>query len=247
MVKAIRLENSLETFYLHGVKSIDPEYHRQYYHTHKAQFREYKRREYARKKEQVKKQRSTPEYRAKLSAYLKAWRARNVEKRKADMRKWHEKNRGYLREYRKGYGPRRRELYAKRRLEILARKKEIAPRYRERIKRYCRHKRATDIQFVLKDRLRASLGRALRRQWVKKSKRTMELVGCSVEQLKAHLEAQFVDGMTWQNRHLWHVDHIRPFTAFDLRDVEQQRQCMHFTNLRPLWKELNQRKSDKLV
>lgn len=229
------------------MKSIDPEYHRQYYHAHKAQFREYKRREYARKKEQVRQKRSTPEYRAKLSAYLKDWRARNVDKRKADMRKWHEKNRDKVREYRKRNAARRIELYQERRVEILARKREIAPRYRERVKRYCRHKRATDIQFVLKDRLRASLGRALRRQWVKKSKRTMELVGCSVEQLKAHLEAQFVDGMTWQNRQLWHVDHILPLDSFDLSKIEEQQRAMHFTNLRPLWKELNQRKSNKLT
>jgi len=44
----------------------------------------------------------------------------------------------------------------------------------------------------------------------------------------------------------WHVDHIRPCASFDLSDPEQQRQCFHFTNLQPLWDEINLEKSDSL-
>ena len=73
----------------------------------------------------------------------------------------------------------------------------------------------------------------------------MELVGCSPRELKAHIEKQFVDGMTWDNRHLWHVDHICPLAYFDLRQMQQQKSAMHFTNLQPLWKGDNHRKSDK--
>lgn len=242
-----RLENSSEISYPHAVKSIEPEYHRQYYHAHKAQFREYKRREYARRREEILAKRATPEYRAKLSAYLKEWRARNVEKRKTDQRAWHQKNRSRMQAYRKKYGPRRRAIYAKRRVAILARKRQLAPRYRERVNRYQRRRRRTDIQFMLAGRLRATLTRALRRQWVKKSKRTMELVGCSPQDLKAHIASQFVDGMTWANRHRWHVDHIIPLDSFDLKQIEEQYRAMHWSNLRPLWKELNQRKSNKFT
>jgi hypothetical protein len=61
----------------------------------------------------------------------------------------------------------------------------------------------------------------------------------------AHIEAQFMPGMTWENRELWHVDHIIPCAAFDLTDPAQQRSCFHYGNLRPLWAKENQRKSDK--
>jgi hypothetical protein len=49
--------------------------------------------------------------------------------------------------------------------------------------------------------------------------------------------------MTWENYGSWHIDHIKPFTAFDdLTDPEQQREVCHYTNLQPLWAEDNLRK-----
>ena len=76
-------------------------------------------------------------------------------------------------------------------------------------------------------------------------KRSKELTGADIDVVKAHLERQFVDGMTWENRGAWHVDHIRPCASFDLTDPEQQRQCFHYTNLQPLWAEDNLAKSDR--
>lgn len=78
-----------------------------------------------------------------------------------------------------------------------------------------------------------------------KSASTLELLGCSVEFLKLHLEAKFKKGMAWENRRKWHIDHIRPCASFDLTDPEQQRQCFHYSNLQPLWAFENQEKKDK--
>lgn len=56
-----------------------------------------------------------------------------------------------------------------------------------------------------------------------------------------HIESLFQDGMTWDNRGQgsgkWEIDHIVAVGLFDLQDPEQQRQCFHYTNLRPLWHE----------
>ena len=73
------------------------------------------------------------------------------------------------------------------------------------------------------------------------------MIGCTIERLRNHLEAQFTDGMSWENygKNGWHVDHIRPCASFDLTDPEQQRQCFHYTNLQPLWATDNMRKSAK--
>ena len=52
--------------------------------------------------------------------------------------------------------------------------------------------------------------------------------------------------MTWENwtKNGWHLDHIRPIASFpNLTDPEQQRQCCHYTNLRPMWAEENLSKS----
>lgn len=73
---------------------------------------------------------------------------------------------------------------------------------------------------------------------------TKEL-GCSVVELKLYLESKFLPGMDWNNYGKWHVDHIKPLSAFDLTDVEQFKEAVHFTNLQPLWAPDNIRKRNK--
>ena len=69
----------------------------------------------------------------------------------------------------------------------------------------------------------------------RKSAPTMELIGCSIDELKHHLESKFTEGMSWDNYGEWHVDHIKPCVLFDLSDPKQQRLCFNYKNLRPLW------------
>lgn len=71
-----------------------------------------------------------------------------------------------------------------------------------------------------------------------------ELLGCTVEEFRLHVERQFLPGMTWQNYGLfgWHIDHIKPISGFDLSDPAQVKECFHFSNLQPLWAEDNLRK-----
>jgi len=229
------------------MKAATQEYHADYYQKNKSKWKEYSKRDYEKRKEEIAIKRSDPERRAKLSAYLKEWRERNADKKKKDMREWAINNRDHINEYRKKYRARRLELYKLRSKEISARTCELAKteKYKERINRYKRTKRATNVQYMLMDRMRAALNRSLRRNWVKKSKRTMQLVGCTPTELKSHIESLFMDGMSWDNRKLWHVDHIRPIASFDLSDPEQQKQCFHYSNLQPLWALDNHQKSDK--
>ena len=78
-----------------------------------------------------------------------------------------------------------------------------------------------------------------------KSKKTMELVGCDIDNLKKHIELKFQDGMDWGNYGKWHIDHVRPCSSFDLTDAKQQEQCFHYTNLQPLWATENLQKGSK--
>ena len=78
-----------------------------------------------------------------------------------------------------------------------------------------------------------------------KTQGTMELLGCSGEQLKEHLEKQFQPGMTHENYGEWHIDHIRPCSSFDLSDPKQEQACFHYTNLQPLWAQHNLSKGAK--
>lgn len=107
-------------------------------------------------------------------------------------------------------------------------------------------KRATDPCYAIAGRLRCRLRNALVVAGAAKAARTFELVGCSQEDLVLWLERQFLPGMGWHNRSLWHVDHIVPLSAFDLTCEEQQRVAFHYTNLRPLWAKENIVKRDRI-
>lgn len=87
------------------------------------------------------------------------------------------------------------------------------------------------------------------RNAIKKENLSQNYTGCTTVELKAHLEAQFVEGMCWENygQYGWHMDHIRPVASFDLTDKKQVLKCFHYTNLQPLWWEDNLSKSSKYV
>lgn len=73
----------------------------------------------------------------------------------------------------------------------------------------------------------------------------LEHLGCSLAELRKHLEAQFSGQMCWENygTHGWQVDHIAPLAATD--DYYERLKLHHYTNLRPLWARQNQRKGAK--
>lgn len=64
----------------------------------------------------------------------------------------------------------------------------------------------------------------------------------------AHLESKFVEGMTWENRSEWHIDHIRPIASFNYAtpDDPEFKQCWSLSNLQPLWAKENMSKGAKL-
>lgn len=145
------------------------------------------------------------------------WFARNKEKKNQQNRDWYYANKDKTRERNK----RNREVYKK------------------------------DPQYKLRKALRQRIYSCLLGM---KSKKTMELIGCDMAALKIHLESLFQEGMTWENygnpngdhSDGWHVDHIKPCASFDLQDLNQQKECFHYTNLQPLWGRDNIAKGSKL-
>jgi hypothetical protein len=113
-------------------------------------------------------------------------------------------------------------------------------------KEWTAKKRASDVQYRLANNLRSRLYKALTRESAIKSASTGSLIGCSGVELMAHLEAQFLPGMSWENHGEWEIDHIKPCASFDLTDPAQQRECFNYTNLQPLWRRENRQKKDRL-
>lgn len=100
-----------------------------------------------------------------------------------------------------------------------------------------RERRHRDPNAKMSKTMRSRLKTALRRSGVRAKGKTVDLIGCTAPELKVYLEKLFLPGMTWENHGLmgWHIDHIKPCKDFDLSKEEEQRECFHYTNLRPLW------------
>jgi hypothetical protein len=194
------------------------------------------------------------------TATSRAWQAANREKARAACRKWYANNRetaaAAARE-------RQRASYAadpgkflawNRKWRAANPEKVLAGVYawRERnlekmqayVVTYRRDRCKNDPGFRVLLNCRNRVKNALRGIGAKAA-HTMELLGCSVPELRVHLEQQFQPGMTWDNYGSWHIDHIRPCASFDLTDGEQQKKCFHFSNLQPLWARDNLAKGRK--
>ena len=190
-------------------------------------------------------------------AYARSWYEKNRELTMQRAATRYIKNRDGINTTRKEQWKTQHDvLLAKQRVYNASRREAIRERDRKywsahpearnkKFRRAFKNRYLRDPAFVMVMRLRARLGCALRAARAKKSAGTMKLVGCTPQQLMEHIQKQFKPGMAWNNRHLWHLDHIRPCSSFDLLDPEQQRQCFHFTNLQPLWAKENHLKSDK--
>lgn len=111
-------------------------------------------------------------------------------------------------------------------------------------------KRRASIQGMLKNRVTAGMNASLARAGAKRKNwmNWESIVGYTGEDLKAHIESLFKDGMSWENRSEWHIDHIRPLASFnfDGPDHPEFKQAWALENLQPLWALENQKKHAKL-
>ncbi len=84
------------------------------------------------------------------------------------------------------------------------------------------------------------------RKGSKNGRRSFALVGYTLEELMAHLEAQFEPWMTWENYGFygWHIDHIKPLASFtyETPDDPEFKKAWALSNLRPLGAVKNWRK-----
>lgn len=153
------------------------------------------------------------------------------------------------------YRKRQRDDWAKNRDARSARNREYRKRNIEKIRAQERvsglrkfyRRYGSDVAFTLKMRTSALLRASLRGGL--KSKKTVELLGHPIEDLRAHLESQFKGGMTWERFMAGdiHIDHIRPVSSFQItsEDCEDFKKCWSLENLQPLWAEDNLRKGTR--
>ncbi len=181
---------------------------------------------------------------AKLAEYARSHFRRHKEAVLEKRRRYRQRARHVIRKQSKAWLERNRERFKAWLKEYMARPEVIL---RNRLRR--RERKAKDPSYGMTQTLRSRMTKAVLRQGGIKSKKSMELVGCSIQRLRAHLESQFEAGMTWENygKYGWHIDHIRPCASFNLTKPEHQRICFHYSNLRPRWAKDNIRKGTTIA
>lgn len=103
-------------------------------------------------------------------------------------------------------------------------------------------RKSSSETWMLAERVRTSLRRTLRKVDATKDARTFDMLGFTPQEFAAHMERQFVRGMSWDNMGRWHIDHIVPICeAKSKSDVVRLNQL---SNLRPLWRDDNLVKCD---
>lgn len=186
------------------------------------------------------------------------WRLANPDKYKASKANYRNNNLEQVREEdrlralakRKSNPDRVRELdrarYLRDKDKRLASSKEYFQNNREKVNAANRAKfkryRENDPLYALSSRLRSSLWRAIKKMGFSKKSSTASILGCDWTTLKSHIESKFTAKMSWDNRHLWEIDHIIPLGSATTE--EEIIKLSHFENLQPLWTFVNNAKGD---
>ncbi|MDX1372513.1 MAG: hypothetical protein R3321_08575 [Nitrososphaeraceae archaeon] len=137
-----------------------------------------------------------------------------------------------------------KKWYDNNRLEQKQRALDYYYNNKQRRKRYVNFKRKTDLNFWFAHNLRSRINSAIKTN--QKVGSAVQDLGCTIPELKEHLEKQFQSGMNWNNRGKWHIDHIIPLDSFDLTDRKQFLKAVNYKNLQPLWETDNLSKGKKI-
>ena len=159
------------------------------------------------------------------------------------------RQRVYSREYKKNNKEKIKQYRQENKIKINLKHKEWIKKNHDKhkayMKEYCKKRYDNDIEFRISSILRSRLGQAIKHEF--KIGSAIKDLGCSIADLKSYLESKFLTGMTWDNYGLdgWHIDHIKPLSAFNLSDRKQILEACHYSNLQPLWAKDNLSKRDK--
>ena len=161
----------------------------------------------------------------------KKWRDSNKEYMSNKSKTWYEQNKEHRKEYIKEY-----------------REKNI-DKIRKTKRDYQQHLRDTDPTYKLISYFRTAIYQVLKESNVVKNKHYFDVLQYTPEKLIKHLEYQFTDGMTWENYGVWHVDHIKPISSFNIVEMgdDEFMKCWALDNLQPMWGNENIKKSNKLL
>jgi len=157
----------------------------------------------------------------------------NKEKISLRNKLWFENNKEYKIQYDKEYKQKNAQKY----IDYRNKNKEKSNKQRK-------EKRDSNPLYKLTGNLRRRVLHCFKRKSWSKNNATTDMLGCSFDYARQHLEQQFTEGMTWENQGKWHIDHIIPLSSAKTEN-ELIKLC-HYKNLQPLWAKDNLIKSNKI-
>ena len=142
-----------------------------------------------------------------------------------------------------------KQYYQKNKAKILEKSKQYFKdnqkiKQEKNNKRY-KERRANDPIFKLTTNIKRNIRGILKKKGLTKNSKTYDIIGCSFESFKVHIEKQWSSWMTWDNYGLyngeegygWDIDHIIP--ASYAKTEEDVYALNHYTNLQPLCSKIN--------
>lgn len=154
---------------------------------------------------------------------LREYRLKNNEKVSEDQKIWRENNKKHTLDYAKKY----------------------RAENKDKINNNFSIKYHNDPLFKLSVNIRNAIRKPLKENGYLKKSKTIEILGCSFEEFKLHLESKFEPWMTWENHglynggpnHGWDIDHHLPISS--AKSEEDVVRLNHYTNLQPLCSYIN--------
>jgi hypothetical protein len=114
-----------------------------------------------------------------------------------------------------------------------------------KIGEYHTNRKKSDMVYRLTCNYRSMISDSFRRNGYSKSSKTYQILDCSFEDFKLHLEVKFEPWMNWDNYgkyngeygYGWDIDHIIPLSS--AKTEEELIKLNHYSNLQPLCSKIN--------
>ena len=124
-------------------------------------------------------------------------------------------------------------------------------RNREKIKNYKKHymrkRKESDLNFKLICNIRTRTNKAFMSQNIKKTNKTIDLLGCSRDFFKRWIVHQLYGDMTEENYgSVWTLVHCYPLSKTNLSDKNKMFKSTYWINIRPMYSTENNLKRSKV-
>jgi hypothetical protein len=208
---------------------------------------------------------SDDEKKEKKKLYDKEYRRINKEKLSEQKKEWVKNNPDKVKESRlKNKDVKKildKKYAAKNKAKLNESKREWARNNPDKVKatnlKYHKNKMLNDKLYKLKHSVANIIRDSFKRKGFSKNYKSIDILGCSIDDFKIYIESKFEDWMTWENygnpedgiyevNKTWDIDHVIPLsTALTEKDIIT---LNNYKNLQPLCSYTNRFiKKDKMI